>query len=81
MPSDKTDDTLVSEMTVLDSLLDKETRLAKKYLLDSQGRLRLYHPVTQRCFWYLLTGKKFDLSEELMRYHEERKCKEKKDCK
>lgn len=74
---EKGDETLSSEISVLDSLLDPTARLAKKYLLDAEGKLKLYHPITQRCLWALLNGETPDLMEELKKYHTEKK---KRDC-
>lgn len=82
MAKEKVDNTLSSEISVLDSLLDPAARLAKKYLLDAEGKLKLYHPITQRCFWALMNGETPDLMDELKKYHAEKRCKEKKgtDC-
>lgn len=81
MPSEEKDKTLGSEMTLFDILLDGDLRLTKKYLLDAEGKLKLYHPITQRILWQLMNGETPNLHEELQAYHEEQKSKKnKKDC-
>lgn len=76
----KLDKTLSSEISVLDSLLDPTSRLAKKYIMDAEGRLKLYHPVVQRALWRLIT-EDGGLMEELKEYHAEKKCKDRvSDC-
>jgi len=76
MPQEKNNNNSIGqEMSVLESLLTPELRLVKKYLLDSQGRLRLYHPVTQRVLFKMLRE---NLLEEVKKYHAAEK-KEKKE--
>ena len=81
MPSEEKSKTLGSEMTLFDTLLNGDLRLTKKYLLDAEGKLKLYHPITQRILWMMMNGETPNLHEELQTYHEEQKLKKnKKDC-
>ena len=77
MPEENNDTngSIGADLSVLESLLDPEMRLVKKYLLDSEGRLRLYHPVTQRVLFSLIKDK---LLAEAVKYHKVQKDKDKK---
>lgn len=76
-PKPEKEKTLGSDMSVLDTLLSEELRLVKKYLLDSSGKLKLYHPITQRCFFRILQGQPVNLLEELREYARIQKEKKK----
>ena len=68
------------DISVLEALIKPDMKLVKKYILDSEGRLRLYHPVTQRCIFRLLLGQSSQLENELEEYDKLKKKEEKEDC-
>ena len=53
-PTGKKDGVVERVSDVLSYMVSPEYRLIKKHLIDSEGRLRLYHPVTQRTLFDLL---------------------------
>lgn len=67
-------DTIGSDITVLESILSPEMRLVKKYLLDSEGKLKLYHPVTQKVMFEAL---KEGILEEIVKYDAEKRAEKK----